>query len=376
MASPEAKRPRGWVSLYALAFLAGRRRRGDGGLGGGPARVHEVAVDLRVGSRRARRSSSQCSRSCCRADESPAGREGGPGVRFPRGRVHILHPVRRTGPSTTLVHPSPAAAPTGPDDPPRPVPTGPGSAEAATAKSALRPAPARGRSARQGHGTDPRGRLPDRGRDHAEPGADVRAPRSRRGAHRCGAEREAPRHLRRERVLGPARPPVAGLADDGGDPDADIEVVLAGESPTSRDRSWGSTSRRRVSWLTRGRTRNRAFSRPRRCRHELTHALDDQHFGLVRVDRLGATCQDERQAAALGAVEGSAQFFSLTRRSPSSRASRPGRGSAMRAAHPPRACRRSSSSCSSRSAWWGRRSSSRGSTTASGGERAPPALPR
>jgi len=45
--------------------------------------------------------------------------------------------------------------------------------------------------------------------------------------------------------------------------------------------------------------------------HELTHALDDQHFGLVRVDKLGASCQDERQLAALGAVEGSAQFFSI-----------------------------------------------------------------
>ncbi len=45
--------------------------------------------------------------------------------------------------------------------------------------------------------------------------------------------------------------------------------------------------------------------------HELTHALDDQHFGLVRVDRLAATCRDERSAAALGAVEGSAQFFSI-----------------------------------------------------------------
>jgi hypothetical protein len=46
--------------------------------------------------------------------------------------------------------------------------------------------------------------------------------------------------------------------------------------------------------------------------HELTHALDDQHFGLVRVDRLAATCRDERSAAALGAVEGSAQFFSIS----------------------------------------------------------------
>ena len=46
--------------------------------------------------------------------------------------------------------------------------------------------------------------------------------------------------------------------------------------------------------------------------HELTHALDDQHFGLVRVDRLAATCRDELSAAALGAVEGSAQFFAIS----------------------------------------------------------------
>jgi hypothetical protein len=42
--------------------------------------------------------------------------------------------------------------------------------------------------------------------------------------------------------------------------------------------------------------------------HELTHALDDQHFELVRVDRLAARCRDERFAAALGLVEGSAQY--------------------------------------------------------------------
>ncbi|MBA3690185.1 MAG: hypothetical protein H0W82_02090 [Actinobacteria bacterium] len=42
--------------------------------------------------------------------------------------------------------------------------------------------------------------------------------------------------------------------------------------------------------------------------HELTHALDDQHFDLVRVDRLGSHCRDELSMAALGAVEGSAQY--------------------------------------------------------------------
>ncbi len=44
--------------------------------------------------------------------------------------------------------------------------------------------------------------------------------------------------------------------------------------------------------------------------HELTHAVDDQHFNLDRVDQLGTDCQDELQMAALGAIEGSAQFFS------------------------------------------------------------------
>jgi hypothetical protein len=43
--------------------------------------------------------------------------------------------------------------------------------------------------------------------------------------------------------------------------------------------------------------------------HELTHAIDDQRFDLTRVDRLVASCRDENEEAALGAVEGSAQFF-------------------------------------------------------------------
>ncbi len=43
--------------------------------------------------------------------------------------------------------------------------------------------------------------------------------------------------------------------------------------------------------------------------HELTHAIDDQHFDLARIDRIAARCQDEQGQAALGAVEGSAQYF-------------------------------------------------------------------
>jgi len=43
--------------------------------------------------------------------------------------------------------------------------------------------------------------------------------------------------------------------------------------------------------------------------HELTHALDDQTFDLTRLDPLAAHCQDERAQAALGLVEGSAQYF-------------------------------------------------------------------
>ena len=43
--------------------------------------------------------------------------------------------------------------------------------------------------------------------------------------------------------------------------------------------------------------------------HELTHALDDQHFGLKRLDSIGARCDDEAFMAGLGAIEGSAQYF-------------------------------------------------------------------
>ncbi len=45
--------------------------------------------------------------------------------------------------------------------------------------------------------------------------------------------------------------------------------------------------------------------------HELTHAIDDQHFDLSRIDRVAASCRDDAFQAALGAVEGSAQFFSI-----------------------------------------------------------------
>ncbi|MGH2641479.1 MAG: hypothetical protein ACRDGO_07250, partial [Actinomycetota bacterium] len=43
--------------------------------------------------------------------------------------------------------------------------------------------------------------------------------------------------------------------------------------------------------------------------HELTHAIDDQHFDLDRLDGLVARCQEERFQAALGIVEGSANHF-------------------------------------------------------------------
>jgi hypothetical protein len=43
--------------------------------------------------------------------------------------------------------------------------------------------------------------------------------------------------------------------------------------------------------------------------HELTHALDDQTFDLTRLDPLTTHCMDERFQAALGLVEGSAQYF-------------------------------------------------------------------
>lgn len=43
--------------------------------------------------------------------------------------------------------------------------------------------------------------------------------------------------------------------------------------------------------------------------HELTHAIDDQHYGLGRLDSIVARCDDEAFTAGLGAIEGSAQFF-------------------------------------------------------------------
>jgi 3',5'-cyclic AMP phosphodiesterase CpdA len=43
--------------------------------------------------------------------------------------------------------------------------------------------------------------------------------------------------------------------------------------------------------------------------HELTHAIDDQNFDLTRLDAIANRCRDEESEAALGAVEGSAQYF-------------------------------------------------------------------
>jgi len=52
------------------------------------------------------------------------------------------------------------------------------------------------------------------------------------------------------------------------------------------------------------------FSERLTLAHELTHALDDQTFDLTRLDALVNACQDERASAALGLIEGSAQYFS------------------------------------------------------------------
>jgi hypothetical protein len=45
--------------------------------------------------------------------------------------------------------------------------------------------------------------------------------------------------------------------------------------------------------------------------HELTHALDDQAFGLSRLDHLDATCQDDRALAFLSLAEGDAVVTQL-----------------------------------------------------------------
>lgn len=43
--------------------------------------------------------------------------------------------------------------------------------------------------------------------------------------------------------------------------------------------------------------------------HELTHALDDQHFGLERIDHLMTSCRDEAAAAAIALTEGDATLL-------------------------------------------------------------------
>ncbi len=43
--------------------------------------------------------------------------------------------------------------------------------------------------------------------------------------------------------------------------------------------------------------------------HELTHAIDDQNFGLERIDGLLTSCHDEAASAAVALVEGNATFF-------------------------------------------------------------------
>jgi hypothetical protein len=45
--------------------------------------------------------------------------------------------------------------------------------------------------------------------------------------------------------------------------------------------------------------------------HELTHAIDDQRFGLEKLDVLSARCRDEETAAAIALVEGNATFFMI-----------------------------------------------------------------
>jgi hypothetical protein len=45
--------------------------------------------------------------------------------------------------------------------------------------------------------------------------------------------------------------------------------------------------------------------------HELTHALQDQHFGLLRLDELAGDCQDEGFQAALAVAEGDATYVMI-----------------------------------------------------------------
>jgi hypothetical protein len=45
--------------------------------------------------------------------------------------------------------------------------------------------------------------------------------------------------------------------------------------------------------------------------HELTHAIDDQHFDLTRVNAIQNRCHDDAGEAAVATIEGNAQFFAF-----------------------------------------------------------------
>ena len=94
------------------------------------------------------------------------------------------------------------------------------------------------------------------------------------------------------------------------------QTIGALPADVATSRPWMRISRARSSASTTRRTRSSSTRRrrPRSHRqfvlaHELTHAIDDQHFDLDRLDDMAIACQDEPFEAALGVVEGSANHF-------------------------------------------------------------------
>jgi hypothetical protein len=206
------------------------------------------------------------------------------------------------------VHPPTAAPPSAPDDRPSPVPTGPGSAEAV--RRALCDLP----MLRVGPPANTTGPVPDvvsriedatvqsRELDFEHPvpvEALTDAELNAKLRDIFDASISSDQLARRSRVW-----QTMGVIPTGTDIETSLRTYLAGQVVGFYVPETGE-----LVYL--GSDSQPSLLEAAALSHELTHAIDDQHFELVRVDRLGASCRDERQAAALGAVEGSAQFFSF-----------------------------------------------------------------
>ena len=162
------------------------------------------------------------------------------------------------------------------------------------------------RLGRHARGTDAAGDRDRRATGRVGPGAAVHVARRRHAAH-PGADRPAPHEELRQDVSGRLlRPPVPGVGHDRRDPcRRDLRDALLAFQ-TGQVVGFYDPANGQLVYIG-----DTDLDQPERfiLAHELTHALDDQHFGLRRLDAIGARCDDEAFTAGLGAIEGSAQYF-------------------------------------------------------------------